>query len=30
MAQRNEFTDAMHLLPTYIRRPEAEEKLDGP
>jgi len=30
MARSGEFTDAMKLLPIYIRRPEAEEKLDGP
>ena len=24
------FTDAMNLRPIYIRKPEAEEKLDGP
>jgi tRNA threonylcarbamoyladenosine biosynthesis protein TsaB len=30
MAQENQFTDPMKLIPIYIRRPEAEEKLDGP
>jgi tRNA threonylcarbamoyladenosine biosynthesis protein TsaB len=30
MARANKFTDAMHLRPIYIRKPEAEEKLDGP
>jgi tRNA threonylcarbamoyladenosine biosynthesis protein TsaB len=30
MARRGEFTDAMALRPIYIRKPEAEEKLDGP
>jgi len=30
MARNGEFTDAMNLAPIYIRRPEAEEKLDGP
>jgi tRNA threonylcarbamoyladenosine biosynthesis protein TsaB len=30
MARNGEFTDAMSLGPIYIRRPEAEEKLDGP
>ena len=29
LARNGEFTDAMSLLPIYIRRPEAEEKLDG-
>jgi tRNA threonylcarbamoyladenosine biosynthesis protein TsaB len=29
MARNGEFTDAISLSPTYIRRPEAEEKLDG-
>jgi tRNA threonylcarbamoyladenosine biosynthesis protein TsaB len=30
MARANKFTDAMNLRPIYIRKPEAEEKLDGP
>jgi tRNA threonylcarbamoyladenosine biosynthesis protein TsaB len=30
MARDGKFTDAMKLTPIYIRRPEAEEKLDGP
>jgi tRNA threonylcarbamoyladenosine biosynthesis protein TsaB len=30
MAQANKFTEAMNLRPIYIRKPEAEEKLDGP
>jgi tRNA threonylcarbamoyladenosine biosynthesis protein TsaB len=30
LARAGQFTDAMKLLPIYIRRPEAEEKLDGP
>jgi len=30
MARNGEFTDVMKLGPIYIRRPEAEEKLDGP
>ncbi|MGD0769076.1 MAG: tRNA (adenosine(37)-N6)-threonylcarbamoyltransferase complex dimerization subunit type 1 TsaB [Tepidisphaeraceae bacterium] len=30
MAREGNFTDALALIPIYIRRPEAEEKLDGP
>ena len=30
MARAGKFTDAMNLRPIYIRKPEAEEKLDGP
>jgi tRNA threonylcarbamoyladenosine biosynthesis protein TsaB len=30
MARKGNFTDALALRPIYIRRPEAEEKLDGP
>jgi tRNA threonylcarbamoyladenosine biosynthesis protein TsaB len=30
MAREGNFTDAMALRPVYIRKPEAEEKLDGP
>jgi tRNA threonylcarbamoyladenosine biosynthesis protein TsaB len=30
MARDGKFTDAMNLRPIYIRKPEAEEKLDGP
>jgi tRNA threonylcarbamoyladenosine biosynthesis protein TsaB len=30
MAREGNFTDTLALRPIYIRRPEAEEKLDGP
>jgi tRNA threonylcarbamoyladenosine biosynthesis protein TsaB len=30
LARAGKFTDAMSLRPIYIRKPEAEEKLDGP
>ena len=30
MAREGRFTDTMSLRPIYIRRPEAEEKMDGP
>jgi tRNA threonylcarbamoyladenosine biosynthesis protein TsaB len=30
MAREGQFTDSLALCPIYIRRPEAEEKLDGP
>ena len=30
MARLGQFTEAMNLRPIYIRKPEAEEKLDGP
>ncbi|MGD0541070.1 MAG: tRNA (adenosine(37)-N6)-threonylcarbamoyltransferase complex dimerization subunit type 1 TsaB [Tepidisphaeraceae bacterium] len=30
MAREGNFTDALAVRPIYIRRPEAEEKLDGP
>jgi tRNA A37 threonylcarbamoyladenosine modification protein TsaB len=30
MARAGKFTDPLALRPIYIRRPEAEEKLDGP
>jgi tRNA threonylcarbamoyladenosine biosynthesis protein TsaB len=30
IARTNKFTDPLNLRPIYIRKPEAEEKLDGP
>jgi tRNA threonylcarbamoyladenosine biosynthesis protein TsaB len=30
MGREGKFTEAMKLTPIYIRKPEAEEKLDGP